>query len=287
MKTQLIILLLLSANLCFGQYKAKKKPSGSNAVQSTQWWIGIKAGTNVTNPNPSGNFGTFSYTDTPSLGNGEKNYAQYNLPGYQFGFIVDFEFFKGLSARIQPAFSSFQYSYSVDFLWASQENANKNVALNYVHTNQLQYLDLPLTFKYQLASGKTKPYIQAGAYLSSLLNATKKVEEEITDNATGGNTIFDKNEYAGQIKDYYVKSNWGLVFGAGVTQNLGNARFGLEVNYRKGMKNISNSSSRYLDNQFLSGVFDAQDDIKLDVIEISLSVVMPLKFITSKDYVPL
>ncbi len=287
MRTQLIIILLLATHFSFGQYKTKKRPSGSSAIQSTQWWIGIKAGTNLTKPIPSGNFGTFSFTDTPTSGNAEKQYEQFNLPGYQFGFLVGFEFLPGLSAKLEPVFSTYKYSYSVSYLWASQESGTKNVALEYEHTNQLQYLELPLVFKYQLVSGKTKPFVQAGAFASTLLNATKKVTEEITDNATGGNTISDKNEYAGQIDDFYVKNNWGLLFGIGVTQNLGNARFGLVANYRLGMKNISNSSSRYLDNQFLSGVFDAQDDIKLDAIEISLQVVMPLKFITSKDYVPL
>ncbi len=277
---------MLTVNICFGQYKQKKKPSSaSSGIQSTQWWIGIKAGANFTKPNPSGNFGTFSFTNTPSTGNGEKQYDQFNLPGYQFGFIVGFEFLKGLSAQLQPVFSKYQYSYSNNFSWTSQEGGSKSVELNYSHTNQLQYLELPLTFRYHVVSGKTKPFVQAGAFVSTLLHATKSVEEEITDNATGGNTINDKNEYAGQINDFYQKSNWGLIFGCGVSQNFGNARFGIEANYRLGMKNISNSSSRYIDNQFLSGVFDAQDDIKLDAIEISLNVVMPLKFITSKDFV--
>ena len=181
----------------------------------------------------------------------------------------------------------YQYSYSVKYSYASDEDQSKSVDLAFDHKNQLQYIELPLLFKYELLQGKTKPYVKAGAYYSGLLHATKKVEESITDNATGGNSIFENNDYAGDVTDFYINSNWGIQFGVGVTQNLGNARFGLDVSYKSGMKNITNSAWRYRDNQFLSGTFDAQDDIKLKAIAISLSVVMPLKFITSKDYIPL
>jgi len=287
MKIQLtILLLLLYTSVAFAQPKGKKRLS-SSGTQSSQWWIGIKAGTNFTDPNATGNFWAFSFTDPPSSGNSEKMYDQFKSPGYQFGFLVGFEFMKGLSANIEPIFSMYQYSYSVKYSYASDEDQSKSVDLAFNHKNQLQYLELPLTFKYELLEGKTKPFVKGGAYISTLLNATKKTEEKITDNASGGNSIFENNEYAGEITDFYLKSNWGIQFGVGVTQNLGNARFGLEVNYKSGMKNITNSAWRYRDNQFLSGVFDAQDDIKLKAIEVSLSVVMPLKFITSKDYVPL
>ncbi len=287
MKIQLTVLtILLFVNFSHAQYKGKKRVASSSS-NSSQWWVGIKAGTNLSDPNASGNFWIFSFTDTPSPGNAEKTYNQLSDPGYQFGFLVGFEFLRGLSANLEPVYSTYRYSYSVSYDYSSEEDPTKSVALAFNHTNQLQYIELPLTFKYELMQGKTKPFVKGGAYITTLLNATKKVEEEITDNATGGNTIYEKNEYAGEITNFYQKSNWGLQLGIGVTQNLGNARFGLEVNYKSGMKNISNSNSRFRDNQFLSGVFDAQDDIKLKAVEISLSVVMPLKFITSKDYVPL
>lgn len=288
MKAKLtFVLLLLCLHFSYAQYNQKRRPAKSSGTQSSQWWIGIKAGTNFTDPQASGDFETFSFTADPSAGNAEKTYDQFRLPGYQFGFIVGFEFLRGLSVQVQPAFSGYGYSYSINYYWASLEDQSKNVSVTYEHENHLQYLELPLSVKYELQRGKTKPYIHGGAYISSLLNATKKVTETITDNATGGNSIYDENKYAGQIEDFYLKSNWGFLAGVGVTQNVGNARFGLEVNYKMGMKNVTNSASRYRDNQFVSGVFDVQDDIQLNHLEISVSVVMPLKFITSKDYVPL
>ncbi|MCK5702517.1 MAG: PorT family protein, partial [Cyclobacteriaceae bacterium] len=71
------------------------------------------------------------------------------------------------------------------------------------------------------------------------------------------------------------------------TYNVGNARIGLEVNYHYGLQNLDNGGVKYIDNQLVTGTYDVPDDYSLNNLEISMQVIIPLKFITSKDYVPL
>ena len=52
------------------------------------------------------------------------------------------------------------------------------------------------------------------------------------------------------------------------------------------MNNVTNVKIRYEDSQFVSGVLDAQDDLKLNNLEVSIMVEIPLKFLTSKDFTP-
>ena len=72
--------------------------------------------------------------------------------------------------------------------------------------------------------------------------------------------------------------------GGGVAFILGNARLGLEVNYRHGMNVITNRANRFSDDIFIAGTYDAVDDIKLRSVEALISFHMPLKFLTSKDF---
>ena len=89
------------------------------------------------------------------------------------------------------------------------------------------------------------------------------------------------------IEDRIKKANYGIIGGIGFTYNVGNARIGLEVNYHYGLQNLDNGELKYVDNQLISGTYDVPDDYSLDNLELSLQVIIPLKFITSKDYVPL
>lgn len=276
---------LLITSFATAQIKFKSKKAGSS--NGSQWWVGVKAGANFTNPNIMERYDVFSFTNQNAPENALNQYKNFSSVGTQFGFIIAFEFINNFSAAISPALATYKYQYETSFSWVSLENNIQTVDIEYTHNTDLQYLDVPLTFRYQLLKGKTKPYIQAGAYIGHLLKATRSTNEEIVDNATGGNTIYEKNEYAGNAEDFFIKPNWGLMGGILVTHNFGNARIGMSANYRYGMNNITDVKNRFSDSQFLTGTFNAQDDIKLNNIEISLICVIPLKFITSDDYVPL
>ena len=68
---------------------------------------------------------------------------------------------------------------------------------------------------------------------------------------------------------------------------MGNARVGLEVNYHYGLQNLDNGSMKYVDNQLVTGAYDVPDDYSMNNISLSIQIIIPLKFITSSDFVPL
>lgn len=283
-----LILALLAPVTSFSQNKAnKRKPVKTGNSDINQWWVGIRGGINLSSANVENSYSVFSYTQGFTDGDNDKKYNAYTLPGLQFGFSISFEFMTGLSANLLPSYSSYRYSYENSFRWYDSQNQNNQVTTNYEIETRLQYIDLPVTFKYELSRGRFKPYIQAGGYYSFLTDAIKKVKTTGVDQASGSDTEIHVTDISVGIEDRIKKANYGIIGGAGFTYNLGNARFGLEINYQYGLQNLDNGELKYQDNQLVTGTYDVPDDHRLDNLTLNLQVIIPLKFITSKDYVPL
>lgn len=271
-----------------GSRNKRKTPiAKSGNTETTQWWVAVKGGTNFTSATPSGDYSVFSYVHEPTGNDNEKRYKNFTKPGLEFGFIVSFEFMRSLSANFAPTYLYMGYEYDNSYQWYSQENANKNVSLAYNFETRLQYVDLPVYFKYELLKGKVKPYVQIGGFYDFLVDAIQNTNISNIDQASGSESEVNISELSTGLNDHFIKSNLGIIGGGGVTYNFGNARFGLEVNYRYGLNNIVDVKNRFNDSQQVTGVYDVQDDLSLRNLAVSLVCLIPLKFITSKDYIPL
>ena len=284
-----ILILLLGPSLLQAQGNQKKRKSSVKTGNSdiNQWWIGVRGGVNFSNAISQNSYSVFSFTQDYSGGDNEKKYNSYTLPGLQFGFSAGYEFIRGLSVNILPSYTSYRFSYDNSFSWYDSESPEKQVTTSYNYETRLQYIDLPLTFKYELTTGRFKPYIQAGAYYSFLTDAVKKVQSTGIDQASGSDSEINVTELSVGIEERIKKANFGIIGGAGFTYNVGNARIGLEVNYHYGLQNLDNGGLKFHDNQLITGTYDVPDDFSLNNLELSMQIIIPLKFITSKDYVPL
>jgi len=287
--TCVLLLMYLWAIPLIAQPKKSRVKSRSQTGNTdvNQWWIGVRGGTNLSNAIPQTSYSVFSYTSIMPEGTNEKSYEAFNLPGLQFGFSVSYEFIRGLSIHTFPSYSSFRFEYGNDFRWRDLENPEKQVSTSYKMQTRLQYIDLPLSIKYEFLRGAFKPYIQAGGYYSFLTDALKKVKITGIDQASGSGSEINVTELSAGTEDRTQKTNFGILGGIGFTQNFGNARIGLEINYCYGLQNLDNSQMKFTDNQLLTGTYDVPDDYYLNSLSISMQVIIPLKFITSKDYVPL
>lgn len=274
--------------LVFSQGKSnKRKPVKTGNTDINQWWIGVRGGVNFSSVTSQQSYSVFSFTNDFTEGDNEKTYQAFSLPGLQFGFSVSYEFLTGLSVNVLPAYTSYRYSYDNSFRWYDAENQNNNVTTSYNIETRLQYISLPLTFKYELSGGRFKPYVQVGGYYNYLTDAIKKVKTTGVDQASGSDQEIIVTNLSVGIDDRIKKWNYGIIGGAGFTYNVGNARLGLEINYHYGLQNLDNGGMKYYDNQLITGTFDVPDDFSLNNLELSMQVIIPLKFITSKDYVPL
>jgi hypothetical protein len=288
------LLLVLIVTLIFpfsvsGQSKApgRKPLAKSSADVGAQWWIGIRAGVNLNSASVSKSYSVFSYPVDVPEGDNEKKYDAFSAPALEFGFSVSYEFMRGLSVNLLPVYASNRLSYTNTFSWSEETEPDNLVQVSYDIATRLQYVQFPLTVKYELTQSKFKPYVQVGGYYGLLTDAIKKVKTANLDRASGADEEKNVTELSVGIDDRIRKNNYGVQGGVGFTWNLGNARFGLEANYQYGLQNLDKSANKYYDNQLLTGVYDVPDDYSLNTIEILLQAIIPLKFITSKEYVPL
>ena len=121
-----------------------------------------------------------------------------------------------------------------------------------------------------------------GPYYGLLLNATRTIERSGTDSASGTLGIFTNQPKTMGVKDLYITSSVGIMGFVGASYDPGNIRMTLDLGYKLGLNNITNTENRYVNDE-LTAIGEAADDLKLNNLYLSLSFVFPLKFI-SKNY---
>jgi outer membrane protein W len=243
-----------------------------------QWWLGFKAGPNLSKATLETAYNVISPTNYDVAGI-SKTYKNFNLVGTQATFELTF-YFKGISVSFQPTYRHNRFEYTNEFEWLDSEQTNNRLVLNYEQTQKTAYLDLPLILKYEFDSEKIKPYIQFGYYSAMMLDATKSVTISGTDYASGGVNNFQNEPIVIGATDLFAKYHWGFATGGGVNYNLGNVRLNFDVIYKIGMSNISSTKNRYGSDR-LSGVGDSLDDIKLNTLAVSVGCLFPLRFLGS------
>jgi len=286
-RLNLILLCLLIVVGALGQEK-KRKPSAYNKQKQNQedekflekqWWLGFKAGANLSKANVEKTYSIIAPTnyDPSTIG---KQYDNYSLLGSQATLEVSF-YFKRFLLSFQPTYQHSRFSYSTSFEWSATDEVNNHVQLTFDQEQKLDHAILPLIIKYDVYGNKLRPYVQLGAYSAILLNATKSVTTTGVDNAAGGENQFATETINVGATDLFAKYHWGLLGGIGVNYNLGNnVRLNLDVIYKMGMSNISSTDNRY-GNDRLAGVGDAMDDLTLDNISVSLGCLFPMRFLSS------
>ena len=286
-RLNLILLCLLIVVGALGQEK-KRKPSAYNKQKQNQeeekflekqWWLGFKAGANLSKANVDKTYSIIAPTNYEASTIG-KQYDNYSMLGSQATIEVSF-YFKRFLLSFQPTYQHSRFSYSNSFEWSSTDEVNNHVQLTFDQEQKLDHAILPLIIKYDVYGNKLRPYVQIGAYSAILLNATKSVTTTGIDNAAGGENQFATESLNVGATDLFAKYHWGLLGGAGLNYNLGNnVRLNFDVIYKVGMSNISSTDNRYGSDR-LAGVGDAMDDLTLDNISVSLGCLFPMRFLSS------
>jgi hypothetical protein len=259
-------------------FKKKNGNGQQDKFLEKQWWLGLKAGGNLTQAIPETRYAVLTPTNY-SQGLTDKEYDGFKKLGTQATFEVTF-YFKGFSFSVQPTYRHNRFTYINNFEWDNPENAADHLQLKYEQEQRVDYADLPLIIKYDVIGNKLRPYVQAGIFYSFLVSANKSVEVTGTDTGSGGVNEFSTEPVIVGTKDLFHKGYWGVLGGLGLNYNQGNVRFVLDASYRMGMSNITNTQSRF-SNDRLSGIGDVQDDLSINNIVVSLGCLFPLRFLTS------
>lgn len=248
----------------------------------TQFYLGFRIGAGLTQAKVVDRFSTFSSTTEPN-NTYPKSYQNFRfispLAGMEFLFTYQTQF--GIS--FQPNYRRMKFGYSNAYSWQDEVNPANTVSLDYKQQVKLDYLELPLMFKYDFTKTKLRPYAQVGFFYGLMTSATKLVEVNGTDQAGGGTNAYQREKINVGANDLFITTNYGWLAGAGCSYKMGNIRMTFDVNYRSGMNNITDVKNRYTNNQ-LAGVGDAMDDIKIKNITFSLGCLFPIKYLTDARF---
>ncbi len=283
MKQIFTVLLLIAACITAeAQIKRKQgglatKPSQQSKFLEKQWWLGFKAGTNLSEASPIKRYAVMTPTNYASALT-EKVYDSFSKTGSQATLEATF-YYKGFSFSVQPTYRNSRFSYSNQFQWDNPENSAERLVLEYDQEQKVDFADFPLIVKYDILRNKLRPYVQVGIFYSMLINANKSVKVSGTDFASGGTNQFTNEPIIVGAKDLF-DNYWGLMAGAGLDYNFGNVRVVLDASYWKGMSNVTNVDNRF-GNDRLAGIGDAQDDLDLNNIVISAGVLFPMRFLSN------
>jgi hypothetical protein len=283
----MLLCVVLAMNLAYAQSNSSKKRKKTAAAYNKQskeiekflekqWWLGVKAGPNLSQPRVEKEYFIVSPTNY-DLSIIAKKYDKFKQMGSQVTFEAAF-YYRRFSFSFQPTYQHTAFAYSNTYIWQGGTNAGQLTQLNYEQMQKMDHLQLPVLIKYEIAGNRLRPYLQAGFYQGFLLGATKEVTISGIDNATGGQSQFKNESIIVGAKDLFAKKDWGLIGGAGLYYTVGNVRLNLDIMYKSGMSNITSAKNRVANDQ-LSGVADSMDDVVLDNVSVSLGCLFPLRFL--------
>ena len=283
-RAQLFLLFIFLSLQVYAQRSARRTGSFNqanrmaNAFLQKQWWLGFKAGPDLSKVVVDKTYHIVSPTnyDEKEI---SKNYRNFRSIGSQVAFEVTFAF-RRISLSFQPTYRTNRFSYVNQYEWTDVETPDNRLQLNYDQEQKIGYLDWPLVGKYEFQAGKMRPYAQFGIYSSMRLDATKSVRVTGIDYASGGTNNFSNEPIIIGASDLFAKYHWGLLAGAGVYYPIGNVQINLDFSWRTGMSNIASTQNRYGSDR-LSGVGDNLDDMKLQSLALSVGCLFPLRFLGS------
>jgi hypothetical protein len=253
-----------------------------------RWLVGFKLGANFTIAHPLGRFNILQ----PAFETSEDFFKKHYLfslnesRGTQLGFVVEFPLNRYLSLSFQPVFNTLRFHYENSFEWKDEGSEEAAAEANIAHRQRLNYIEIPLLFRYQLMRSKIKGYIQIGGFYQMMTSASKSMD--ISFRQTKTNFLVERTIKDKDIKDQINRSNFGLLAGYALGYDTGDLRLELEVNYKFAFKNIVNEDQRYENKELMLGFYDVFDDIKLSNWDISLKILLPVSFkaFRKKEEVP-
>jgi hypothetical protein len=277
--TAVIILLCFSFFDSVAQRRKKPSTPASQAQEflNTQWWLGIRGGTNFTETTLIANFSGLNPINYSSE-NLEKEYESFVNPAFHIGLDVTF-YHKGFSIMSFPTFFRNNINYSSALAW-SGDTERDQYETSYNVQQSITFLELPVAVKYDIIGEKIRPFVMAGAFYSFAFDANKEVQIFETDYASGQPVQFERANIKLNNKEE-IKNNWGVLAGVGVSFDFWNIRSIIDVQYRHSFQSIVNSNTRFDENTF-SSFGEVQDDYSLQNYSASLSFVFPLRFIDSQ-----
>ena len=259
---------------------------------SPRWQVGVRGGLNATSAAP---FNRFSIFDIGG-GSTDKQYLPISeflrdarFVGQQFAFSVEYALSKNISVNTQLAWLAMRYAYIDYFQWVNiQAGTVQSLDINNEHFSRHNFLNFPLLVKYRVVKYRWQPFVQAGAFYSNLVSATRTLNSIEFPAVKAGNQpaipLFGQEQDTDKnLESRIVRGNFGLIAGGGITYALGPFRLGASLSYFYGLNNITRRENRFADPELTFGFHDVPDDLRLHNWELSFSIHLPINYKAYKN----
>ncbi len=207
----------------------------------------------------------------------EKDYAGlFRNPGYQYGFIGEYNISGRLSFSIQPTFYTYSYNYENRLEWIDASNSSNRLVAVYLHRQNLKYIGIPVYIHYKYSIGRFFQYVQGGLFYEFLTGASQEIDMRQTLYTLDDTKPLNSDNIAGDASSLFIRSKIGALAGIGAGYNFGILILTLDVNYHRNFNNMVDEKNRYNNQQFSGHAYDIPDDFSLNHIVVNLSLKFPL-----------
>lgn len=287
-----ILLSLFLMFISFGLYaQSSFDKLNKNPFKQTQWYIGLRCGANYNTVDPINRFSIIKPTNDLDQGLYEKQYLSSGNISAIYGLTVMYQFDQRFVIGTNPSLNQIQFSYD--------QNLPGDVnSVTFEHQNNFQYFEVPVFFRYMIrpkinrfmnrSSRKPEvpgiiPFVQVGLNFNFLMDANKSVQKTINQNGIEISDIsFNEN-----VNEVLSPVTVGVFAGAGARFRLGNIYLTAEANFRQGLSNVTDANRRFANDNLINNAYDIYDDKSFQSVEFVLGVLVPLKYLSRKEFIPI
>ncbi len=275
--TLLVLINFILNTICLARVPGNTISSGSANSRESKFMVGAKGGLTFVQPIVLQKFNVVNPLDNAISQSGTKTYKPfYQNIGYQYAFTALYKLKESLDIRIEPNFTTYVYKYQTEYSWISSGSDAERIDMSIKHRHSLNYLEIPITLRYLYGSGTAKPFIQGGIYYGFLLNAIKSSEKTETYSNTTGSSTLNSEQQTGDARLLYVKSRYGFNAGIGIDYDFSSVHLTFDINLNFGINSVANESGRYSNQQYTSGLYDIQDNIRFIIPSVNIGILFPL-----------
>lgn len=208
-------------------------------------------GTNLTYPQVMGTYNGAYY---------KKEY----LPENSWRMGVNLGYHLNEIISLNTGISSTSLKYKIEY---KVENWDMSVKESYT------YLVVPFYARFNtLPIKKFKLFADVGTYTRYLVNSSSDFHRSNVETKEEQSTVKLNS------RDRHNKWDLGMLCGLGVMYKVGNAYFALDTRYNRSYSNVTNSATRYKQDNLFRDYYFQEDDLRLHNLAFSFSVIYNLKY---------
>jgi len=139
-----------------------------------------------------------------------------NLTCFGFGAVLDYYLSESIALHLEPMYLQKGTKYGMTIEGFGEVGGEMNAT----------YIEIPVMLKFEFGANNVRPYIMGGPTIGYNLSAEMKMS-------------FEGEEETEDMKETIKDFDYGVVFGGGVSMQMGDNTFFVEGRYSLGLANIN------------------------------------------------